>query len=397
MHRARCNNAVVSASSSRPKRSTRLLKAGVVYIVAILAVGLAAGGRPNNLLVWTFGFLLAGLLVSGIVSGFMMMAVHAVRVEPRRGQVGQPLLIRYEIANRSHWIPAYDLRTDERVDAAALAVAGPAWIMHVGPRERLHAEAVYRPLRRGPVRLGAFEVTTAFPFGLMRKSLRFAQQGEVLIHPEIRPLRADILARVTSGGVGGQRLSSRPGGFDDFFGVREYRPGDSVRSIAWKRLAGTGQLATIERSRSVPPRVRVLVDLRTPTASLRVTDGEDGRALEEQAIVLAASFLALADRLGYEYALSVAGFELPPVSLRKGHFHREKLLSLLAAIDLDAPRGRGNGLGASEERATVVVVHPDRTDLDIAPPDAWHFRARELQSLVEIAVVAAAAAAEARA
>jgi hypothetical protein len=92
----------------------------------------------------------------------------------------------------------------------------------------------------------------------------------------------------------------------------------------------------------------------------------------------------------------VAGFELPPVSLRKGHFHREKLLSLLAAIDLDAPRGRGNGLGASEERATVVVVHPDRTDLDIAPPDAWHFRARELQSLVEIAVAAAAAGAEAR-
>ncbi len=383
----RCNNASVSASSSRPKRSTRLLKAGVVYILAILAVGLAAGGRPNNLLVWTFGFLLAGLLVSGIVSGFMMMAVHAVRVEPRRGQVGQPLLIRYEIANRSRWIPAYDLHAEERVDtrASALALAGPAWIMHVGPRERFHAEAVYRPLRRGPVRLDAFEVTTTFPFGLMRKSLRFAQQGEVLIHPEIRPLRAEVLARVTAGGVGGHRLSSRPGGFDDFFGVREYRPGDSVRSIAWKRLAGTGQLATIERSRSVPPRVRVLIDLRTPTAALRAADGEDPRALEEQAIVLAASFLALADRLGYEYALCVAGFELPPVSLRKGHFHREKLLSLLAALDLDAPRGKGNGLGTSEERATVVVVHPDRTDLDVAPPDAWHFRARELPSLAEAA------------
>jgi uncharacterized protein (DUF58 family) len=377
----------VASPNGGPRRSTRLLKAGVVYIAAILAVGLAAGGRPNNLLVWTFSFLLAGLLVSGIVSGFMMMVVRAVRIEPRRGQVGEPLLIRYEIANRSRWLPAYDLRADECAGTTGaidtLALAGPAWVMHVGPRERFHAEAVYRPLRRGPVRLGAFEVTTTFPFGLMRKSLRFSQAGEVLIHPEIRPLRAEVLARVTSGGAGGHRLSSQPGGFDDFFGVREYRPGDSVRSIAWKRLAGTGGLVTIERSRSVPPRVRVLVDLRTPTEELRVAEGEDARALEERAIVLAASFLALADRLGYEYALCVAGFDIPAVALRKGHFHREKLLSLLAAIDLDAPRSKGNGLGTSEERATIVVVHPDRTNLDIAPADAWHFRAREMDTLLQ--------------
>jgi uncharacterized protein (DUF58 family) len=388
----RCNNARVPSPSSSPKRSTRLLKAGVVYIAAILAVGLAAGGRPNNLLVWTFSFLLAGLLVSGIVSGFMMMVVRAVRIEPRRGQVGEPLLIRYEIANRSRWLPAYDLRADERIAGDGLALAGPAWVMHVGPRERLHAEAVYRPMRRGPVRLDSFEVSTAFPFGLMRKTLRFMQAGEVLIHPEIRPLRAEILARVTSGGAGGHRLSAQPGGFDDFFGVREYRPGDSVRSIAWKRLAGTGSLVTIERSRSVPTRVRVLIDLRTPTSELRVTDGEDARALEERAIVLAASFLALADRMGYEYALCVAGFDIPPVTLRKGHFHREKLLSLLAAIDLDASRGKGNGLGTSEERATVIVVHPDRTNLDVAPADAWHFRAREMEALLQRASEGAGAA-----
>ncbi len=372
--------------TTRPKRSTRPVAAGVVFVLVIVAVGLAAAGRPNNLLIWVFSFLMGALLVSGVVSGFMMMPVRAVRIEPRRGRVGEPLLIRYEVVNSSRMLPVFDIRVDEAppsAGGAALEPAGHGWLLHVGPRERFHAEAVFRPTRRGLARLDAFEVSTTFPFGLMRKVLRFQQSGDVLIHPEVKPLRAELIANVTAGGIGGQRLSREPGGFDDFFGVREYRPGDSVRSIAWKRLAGTGRLATIERSRSVPPRVRVLLDLRTATADIRTAAGEDARALEERAIVLAASFVALCDRLGYEYALSLAGFEIPPIALRKGHFHREKIMSALAAVDLDAPRTKGNGLAASDERAVIVAVHPDRADLGVAPSDAWHFTARQLETLLE--------------
>ncbi|MEY2715007.1 MAG: hypothetical protein RIT24_1350 [Planctomycetota bacterium] len=373
--------------TTRPKRSTRPIAAGVIFVLVIVAVGLAAAGRPNNLLIWVFSFLMGGLLVSGIVSGLMMMPVRAIRIEPRRGRVGEPLLIRYEISNSSRLVPVFDIRVDEALAAdargAPLEPAGHGWILHVGPRERFHAEGVFRPTRRGLVRLDAFDVSTSFPFGLMRKSLRFTQSGDVLIHPEVKPLRPELIANVTAGGFGGQRLSREPGGFDDFFGVREYRPGDSVRTIAWKRLAGTGQLATIERSRSVPPRVRVLLDLRTPTTDIRVTEGEDARALEEQAIVLAASMVALCDRLGYEYALSLAGVEIPPIALRKGHFHREKIMSALAAINLDLARTKGNGLAASDERAVIIAIHPDRADLAVAPSDAWHFTARQLEGLLE--------------
>ena len=377
----------MSSTTTRPKRSTRPVAAGVVFVLVIVAVGLAAAGRPNNLLIWVFSFLLGGVLVSGVVSGFMMMPVRAMRIEPRRGRVGEPLLIRYEISNRSRFLPVFDIRVDEAIGTSGRGVplesAGHGWILHVGPRERFHAEGVFRPTRRGLVRLEAFDVSTSFPFGLMRKSLRFTQTGDVLIHPEVKQLRPERMANVTAGGFGGQRLSRDPGGFDDFFGVREYRPGDSIRTIAWKRLAGTGQLATIERSRAVPPRVRVLLDLRTPTADIRLAEGEDARALEEQAIVLAASMIALYDRLGYEYALSLAGVEIPPIALRRGHFHREKIMSALAAINLDLARTKGNGLAASDERAVIVAIHPDRVDLGVAPADAWHFTARQLDGLVD--------------
>ncbi len=387
----------MSADRREPRRRTRIVSTGVVFVVVVLVVGLAAGGRPNNLLVWVFSAMLASLLVSGIVSGFMLLGLRATRVVPRRGRVGEPLLVRYELVNRARFLPAYDIRVEEKpavpprapsrgaspVEPPRLAPAGNAWVLHIGPRDTVHAEAVFRPLRRGPVRLSAFEVSSTFPFGFLRKVLRFEAEGETLIHPEILPVRAEVLSRVTAGGFGGHRMSGAPGGGDDFFGVREYRPGDSVRQIAWKRLAGTGRLASIERSRAVPPRVRILLDLRTPTDRIRLAEGEDARTLEERAIVLAASLLALADRLGYEYALAVAGLDIPPNALRRGHFHREKLMSLLAALDLDAPRSAGNGLASSDERATVVAVHPDRADTAIAPATGWHFTARRIDAILE--------------
>ncbi len=378
------HNGIVPVANDIPKRRTRVIRAGIVYAGVVLAIGIAAGSRPNNLLVWVFACLLAALVASGIVSGFMMMPLRATRIEPRRGRVGEPLLVRYEIRNTSRIIPAYDLHVAESdaTKPGGLEPAGEAWILHVGPGDRVHAEAVFRPTRRGALRLARFEVTSTFPFDLLRKVLLFTQPAEVLIHPEILPLREGVLERVTAGGAGGQRMSSEGGGTDDFFGVREYRPGDSVRQIAWKRLAGTGKLASIERSRSVPPRVRILLDLSRPTTSLRIAEGEDARALEERAIVLAASFVAYCDQLGYEYALSVAGLTVPPVALRRGHFHREKIMSLLAALDLELPRTAGIGLSTSDERATTIVVHADRADTSLAPSEAWHFTARQLETLV---------------
>lgn len=359
------------------------MRAGVVYVLAILLLGIASGARPNNLIIWIFSALIAALLVSGVLSGTMMMPLRARRIEPRRGRVGEPLLIRYELTNRSPFLPAYDLTVAETVDAARLEPAGTGWAMHVGPGDTVHAEAVYRPTRRGIASLEHFELSSTFPFGLLRKVVKIRKRAEVLIHPEILPIRVDLLARISTGALGGHRLSRRGGGTDDFFGIREYRSGDSVRHIAWKRLAGTGQLATVERGRAVPPRVRVLLDLRTPTDALRTAPGEDARMLEERAISIAASLLALADRLGYEYALSVGGVEMPHVALRKGHFHLEKTMSLLAAIDLDARRTPGNGLSSSDERAILVCVHPDRADPSAAPDTAWHFTARQIGSLLD--------------
>jgi uncharacterized protein (DUF58 family) len=162
-----------------------------------------------------------------------------------------------------------------------------------------------------------------------------------------------------------------------------------VRQIAWKRVALGQGIVSIERSSSSPPRIRVVLNLRTPTDRLKIaTPGPTARELEERAIALAASLVALADREGYEVGLSVLGLvderlPSPRSPLRRGHWHVEKLMTTLAAIDLDARRDETAKLPDSDrDRAIVVAVHPDRAAPSIAPDGSWHFVATQLETLL---------------
>lgn len=384
------------------RRRYHLHLPGVLYVALTLLVGVAAANRPNNLLVWVFGAMLAGVLISGLVSGSMLMGIRAKRLDPRRGAVGQPMLLRYAVENASRIWSAFNLRIEElevheppRSDGEPTppgwqsAMRGAnAWVMHVGPGETVHGEAVYFPLRRGRVAFGRFRISTTFPFGFLRKSVRFDQRTEALIFPRVLRLRQDLVGSLTRGGLGGARLSTTAGPGEDYFGVREYRPGDSIRQIAWKRVASGQGVVSIERSRTSPPRLRVVLNLGTPTAELRfdgggrphVGEAEAARELEEDAIALAASLIVQAEGEGFEVGLSVLGLAAPPAPIRRGHWHVERILATLADLNLDAKRdGVGRYVEGERDRATIAVVHPDRAAPAVAPSGAWHLVATKLE------------------
>lgn len=351
---------------------------GLLYLALVVLVGLAAANRPSNLLIWVFAAMLAGVLLSGILSGQPLMNLRAQRSMPRTGRVGEPVLVRYAIANGSSLWPLFALFVREMAPVRG----SRAFAQHVGPREQVIAETAYWPERRGPLRLGRFRVETVFPFGLVMKSVRFDEPAECLVLPRIERLRPGVLASLAGGSVPGPSTSMRAGAGSDFLGIREYRPGDSLRHVAWRRSASTGSLAVIERSVDAPPRIRVALDLRRPTAELRVdADARPPRDLEEDAIVLAASMLAAAQREGFETRLCVLGLPSPSMPMRRGHWHLQKELAVLASLDLDAAREAGAALPEERERAATFVIHVDRADLRVGGPECVHLGAGQLASL----------------
>jgi len=362
---------------------------GVPFLICVglaVLVALSAMNSGSNQLYWIFGILAAGLLISIGASGLMAGGLSVRRICPPNGVVDEPLTVRYALDNRRRLVPAFDIscreRRDRRRDGWDRCMAPVrAWVMHIGPRETVHGEATFWPTQRGVARFDMIRVSTTFPFGIIGRSLTFSQPHRALIFPRRYPLRPRVLEAIAPGGPVGMKVSQHAGAGDDFYGLREMRPGDSLRHIAWKRTANRDQLLCVERTRPCPPKLRIVLSLTQPTADLD-DDLASARRLEEDAISLAASIVHAADLAGFEIGLSVIGAEAPDLPISRSHWHRNRIMSVLAEIDLNAARSPGGDLPAAE-RAGIVVVHPGRPDLALASPEAWHFSASQMDHLVE--------------
>ena len=158
-----------------------------------------------------------------------------------------------------------------------------------------------------------------------------------------------------------------------------------MRHIAWKRTANRDELVCIERTRPSPPKLRIVLNLTAPTGRLAATERLPiARELEERAISLVASIAHAADAAGYEIGLTILGVDDAPLPVRRGRWHRHRIMTALAEIDLDAPRRPGRAaVRADVASAGVVVVHPDWADLSVVTGEAWHLTARQIDHLVE--------------
>ncbi len=364
---------------------------GLFYAILVILIGLAAMNNQNNLMFWLFGMLLSALVVSGVVSTIMLSSLTIRRMDPRHGTVGELMLVRYAVTNRSRFMPVFNifiedlpLPDDRPLRWSRLMPPARAWVMHVGPGETVHGEAVFWPVGRGTAQFERIRVTTTFPFGLIKKSISVDQPQHTLVYPMLHQLRQTLMNAIRPAGPSGLKMSSRVGAGDEFYGMREYRWGDNARQISWKRSAVLDDLVTIERADPSPPRLRISLDLTTPTAQLKTTteEPETARQLEEQAICLAASLLSMADTAGYEVGLAVGGLDTPDIPLRRGQWHMHKIMAALASIELDQERQtESNSFGDAGERAGLVVIRPDRSEPILNRDDAWLLTASHLDTL----------------
>ncbi len=105
-------------------------------------------------------------------------------------------------------------------------------------RVRLYARARHR----GRMKPGRMLVETYYPVGMLRAWTWVDLGMECIVYP--KPVAAGKLPASAGGDEEGEHTAGS--GSDDFAGIREYRPGDSLRQIAWKSLAREQGLHTKE-------------------------------------------------------------------------------------------------------------------------------------------------------
>jgi uncharacterized protein (DUF58 family) len=108
------------------------------------------------------------------------------------------------------------------------------------PQGEVKLDWVFKPGRRGRLRVELESIGSQFPFGFLKKNLVTVLREEVVVWPAPVAYRrlAALGARRTAGG---ERLN-RPGSGGDLLALRRYATGDSHRLVHWKASARSREL-----------------------------------------------------------------------------------------------------------------------------------------------------------
>jgi uncharacterized protein (DUF58 family) len=307
----------VVASRVREAMDYDVTRAGLIYILISVVIGIAAINTGNNLLYVIVATLLSAIIVSGIASALVLRGlVLDVRL-PEHVFAGRPMLARLLLRNTSSWLPSFSVRVVPakrkkkerwrweaqtfgwprnrdpqkqwfrlpdrqlrrvREDADKPILRESVYFPFLAPEQELRADLELSFPARGRYYEKNFGLATRFPFSFLMKTRRVNLAREIIVYPVVETADQflEVLPMVT-----GEFESFVRGRGNDLYLIREYMPDDSARHVDWKATARTGALKVREFSREDERKLRIVFDNPAP--------GVLAPALYERAVRLAAS------------------------------------------------------------------------------------------------------------
>jgi uncharacterized protein (DUF58 family) len=236
----------------------RLTRDGIIYLVAVFVLVLAAVNTGNNLLFLILACLLAGILVSGVLSRVVLTGIAMKFDLPEHIFAGQPVLAEIELRNEKQIWPSFSLRVlGASKKSPTEILTRPVFFPYV-PRISVARQKVeLRFPQRGVYRQDAFGIRTRFPFGFFEKTRRVESNMEITVYPPVEPTDQfyEVLPLLS-----GEMASHFRGRGHELHSLRDYQPTDSGRLVDWKVTAKSGRLMVREFAREDERRVMLVLD-----------------------------------------------------------------------------------------------------------------------------------------
>ncbi len=326
----------------QPAARIRLTAMGWMTLLAGLMIGLAAAKSHAPFLFLLTGAILGALALSIALSHWMVQPIRLRRNLPDRLWQHRPVHVAYYLRNTRRRGTCLAVGIAELQTPLAQSVGG--FCVQLRPRELFRAAGRFIPAARGRVKLPGVEISTDFPFGLVRATRRIEQADEAIVWPARGRLLRALLRR-------GAAESSRSapnenkGGQDEFFGLREYRTGDDPRWIAWRRSVHD-KLVVREMTRPRPDRLWLLVDTEA--------DHYSHPERFEAALRFATTLVDYALSRGYQAGLALSRSDGPDILDPGGGIGQ--LRNLLDAIALAEPSRTGSWSRTLQALSTRQLV-----------------------------------------
>ena len=255
----------------------RLTRDGIIYLGAIFILILAAVNTGNNLLFLILACLMAGILVSGVLSRVVLTGVALKFDLPEHIFAEQPVLAEVELRNEKQAWPSFSLRVvGGNKKSPAEILTRPVFFPFISRMSVARQKVELRFPRRGVYKQDAFSIRTRFPFGFFEKTRRVDSNIEITVYPRVEPTEQfyEVLPLLS-----GEMASQYRGRGHELHSLREYQTTDSARFVDWKVTARSGRMMVREFAREDERRVMLVLD---PFVG-EPRDGEGERAVAEHA------------------------------------------------------------------------------------------------------------------
>ncbi|MSP54406.1 MAG: DUF58 domain-containing protein [Myxococcales bacterium] len=282
--------------------------AGAWYLVVMLGVAVGAMNTGNNLVYAVLSVTMGILVANNVLAEWNLRGLSARRSLPPELFAGQPARGSLMVDNPRRIGPALAIHVRELDGGLASAE-----VSRVEPGTGAGAPADWTFPTRGEHHYSRIRVGSSYPFGLLLRYRDLEVPGTVLVYPA--PERQPAALGGPGDGVEGERPRGGVEQTGDFYGLREYHPGDPVRRIHARSSARIGT---------------PMVMLRTGEAGSRVWVKVDGAGdLREQQIRRATAQVVQHTGRGDAVGLEADGVRVEPAT---GTHHRRALLTTLALL-----------------------------------------------------------------
>ena len=256
---------------------------------AILLFGLGANAEAGWL--YVIGASLVGVAVAGVaIPALSLRKLQVQRFVPRSAVAGEPINVELVVANGSRSKRRLLFGYDEFIFKTDLVI--PTLL----PNGSVTLPYQVVSARRGVFSEAPVVLKTGAPFGAAIAGKRFEVSSELIVHPTWVPLRSFPLLEAASTPNESWHERPRRGGGMDFYGLREYRSGDSLRQVHWRSSAKGGKLLVREFEEQPSSRLTIVLDTSASVGEEPVTTLED-------AISVAASLVMYAIDSGHPVQL----------------------------------------------------------------------------------------------
>ena len=204
---------------------------------------------------------------------------------------------------------------------------GPFW-SRIDPGQQVDGTFTVILERRGRYVIEAIHLATLFPFGLWRDWYKHKVEQSLLVYPKFQQLLSLEMPVGRKYQPGGMALTSSVGDSTEFLSTREYRPGDSLRTIHWRSWARGGKPVVKEFQEEFFCRIALVMD-----TFLSPADIKKRRPDFEAAISLSAAVADQISRDEYVIDLFAAGPELYQLQAGRSLAYLENVLDILACVE----------------------------------------------------------------